>query len=213
MRLLVGKGERIVWFKLESRHNEFLASDNSEEFRASRRAHIKEIDEIYNVVFSKLDCVEDDCAKDPDGGAASSGGLPRRSHKAKSRLFLKALSRDQRRTQPKMFAPTPSTLPLNNVGCERMNHPERDYIAIAIAVHTAFLNAEIGQDMFTAQSVGWISYSTETVVPTCCDSWKDRFTTHSRQIRVVSKMMISTSRCSSMLMFDCSLARTLKVNG
>ena len=34
-----------MWLKLESRHNEFLASDNSEEFRAARRAHIKEIAE------------------------------------------------------------------------------------------------------------------------------------------------------------------------
>ena len=32
--VLVGKGERIVWLKLESRHCEFLASDNSEEFKA-----------------------------------------------------------------------------------------------------------------------------------------------------------------------------------
>ena len=41
--VLGSKGERIVWLKLESRHYEFLASDNSEESRASRRAHIKEI--------------------------------------------------------------------------------------------------------------------------------------------------------------------------
>ena len=40
--VLVGKGERIVWLKLESRHYEFLASDNSEEFKAARGAHIKE---------------------------------------------------------------------------------------------------------------------------------------------------------------------------
>ena len=30
---LVSKGERIAWLKLESRHYEFLSSDNSEEFR------------------------------------------------------------------------------------------------------------------------------------------------------------------------------------
>ena len=64
----VGKGERIVWLKLESRHYEFLASDNSEEFKAARRAHIKEIAEIYKVAFSKLDCVKDGCMKDLDGG-------------------------------------------------------------------------------------------------------------------------------------------------
>ena len=40
--VLVGKGERIVWLKLESRHYELLAYDNSAEFRAARRAHIKE---------------------------------------------------------------------------------------------------------------------------------------------------------------------------
>ena len=61
--VLVGKGERIVWLK--------LASDNSEEFKAARRAHMKEHAEIYKVAFSKLDCVED-----LDGGAASRGGLP-----------------------------------------------------------------------------------------------------------------------------------------
>ena len=71
----MGKGERIVWLKLESRHYEFLASDNSEEFRAARRAHIKEIAEIYKVAFNKLDCVKDDCVKDLDGGAASRCGL------------------------------------------------------------------------------------------------------------------------------------------
>ena len=49
--VLVGKGERIVWLKLEARHYEFLASDKSEEFRAARRAHIKEIEEIYKVAF------------------------------------------------------------------------------------------------------------------------------------------------------------------
>ena len=47
--VLVGKGERIVWLKLESRHDEFLASDNSEEFGAARGAHIKEIAEIYKM--------------------------------------------------------------------------------------------------------------------------------------------------------------------
>ena len=46
---LVGKGERIVWLKLELRHNEFLASDNSDEFKfkASRRADIKETAENF----------------------------------------------------------------------------------------------------------------------------------------------------------------------
>ena len=69
--VLVGKGERIVWLKLESRHYEFLASDNSEEFNAARGAHIKEIADFFKVAFSKLDCVKDYCMKDLDGGAAS----------------------------------------------------------------------------------------------------------------------------------------------
>ena len=68
--VLVGKGEIIEWLKLESRHCELLASDNSEEFRAARGAHIKEIAKIYKVAFSKLDSVKDDCVKDLDGGAA-----------------------------------------------------------------------------------------------------------------------------------------------
>ena len=62
-----------MWLKLESRHYEFLASGNFEEFKAARRAHIKEIAEIFKVAFSKLDCVKDDCMKDLDG-AASGGG-------------------------------------------------------------------------------------------------------------------------------------------
>ena len=72
--VLVGKGERVVWRKLESRHYEFLASDNSAEFKAARRAHVKEIAEIFNVAFGKLDSVKDDCMKDLDGGAASRSG-------------------------------------------------------------------------------------------------------------------------------------------
>ena len=71
--VLVGKGERIVWLKQESRHYEFLASDNSEEFKGSRRAHIKEIAEFFKVAFSKLDCVKDDCMKDLDGAACWGG--------------------------------------------------------------------------------------------------------------------------------------------
>ena len=61
--VLVSTVERIVWLELESRHYEFLASDNLEEFRAARIAHIKEIAENYKVAFSKLDCVKNDCVK------------------------------------------------------------------------------------------------------------------------------------------------------
>ena len=59
---------------------------------------------------------------------------------------------------------------------DRNNHPERDYIASAIDLHTAFLNADIRQDVFEeapkeiARSVVKISQSTETVAPACCDS-------------------------------------------
>ena len=56
---------------VESRHYEFLASDNSEEIRAARGAHIKEIANIYKVALSKLDCVKDDYVQDLDGGDAS----------------------------------------------------------------------------------------------------------------------------------------------
>ena len=65
--VLVGEGERNVWLKLESRHYEFSASDNSEEFKTARRAQFKEIAEMFKVAFSKMDCVKDDCM---------SGGLP-----------------------------------------------------------------------------------------------------------------------------------------
>ena len=45
-----------------------------------------------------------------------------------------------------MFEPTPSTLSLKT-SHDRNNHPERDYIAIANDVHTAFLLADIDQSL------------------------------------------------------------------
>ena len=70
----------------------------------------------------------------------------------KSRLVLQDFNRDQRRTQPEMFAPTPSTVSQNTMlaesSCDRNNHPERDYIATTIDIHTAFLHADIDQELF-----------------------------------------------------------------
>ena len=52
----------------------------------------------------------------------------------KSSLVLKDFHRDQGRTQPEMFAPTPSTLSLKTIlavsSHDRTNHPGCDYIAI-----------------------------------------------------------------------------------
>ena len=68
----------------------------------------------------------------------------------KSGLVLKDFNRDQGRTQPEVFAPTPSTLSLNTLlavsSYDRNKHPERDDIAIAIDVHTAFLHADSDQE-------------------------------------------------------------------
>ena len=69
----------------------------------------------------------------------------------KSGLVLKDFNRDQGRTQSEMFAPTPSTLFLKTMlavsSHDRNNHPERDNIAISIVVHTAFLHADIDQEL------------------------------------------------------------------
>ena len=69
----------------------------------------------------------------------------------KSRLVLKDFIHDQGRMQTKTFAPTPSTLSLETMlatsSHNRNNHPEDDYIAIAMDVHTAILHADIDQDM------------------------------------------------------------------
>ena len=73
--------------------------------------------------------------------------------RAKSSLVLKDYNRCQARTQPEMFSPTPSTLSLKTVlaasSHDTNSDPESDYITDAIDVHTAFLHAEIDQDLFT----------------------------------------------------------------
>ena len=70
----------------------------------------------------------------------------------KSEWVLKDFNRDRGRSQREMFAPTPSTLSLKTMlavsSHGRNNHSESDYIAIAIDVHTAFLHADIDQELF-----------------------------------------------------------------
>ena len=51
-----------------------------------------------------------------------------------------------------MFSPTPSTLSLKTMlaanSHDRNSDPESDHITIAIDVHTAFLHADVDQDLF-----------------------------------------------------------------
>ena len=70
----------------------------------------------------------------------------------KSRLVLKDINHSHGRMQTEMFAPTPSTLSLKTMlatsSHDPNNHPEDVYVAIAIDVHTAFLHADIDQDLY-----------------------------------------------------------------
>ena len=72
--------------------------------------------------------------------------------RVKSRLVLKDYNRCQGRTQPQMFSPTPSTLSLETMlaasSHDRNNDPESNHITISIDVHTAFLHADVDQDLF-----------------------------------------------------------------
>ena len=72
--------------------------------------------------------------------------------RVKSRLVLKDYKRRQVRTQPEMFSPTPSTLSLKTMlavsSHDRNSDPESDHITVAIDVHTAFLHADVDQDLF-----------------------------------------------------------------
>ena len=69
----------------------------------------------------------------------------------KSRLVLKDYNRCQGRTQPEMFSPTPLTLSLKSMlaasSHDRNNDPESNHITISIDVHTAFLHADVDQDL------------------------------------------------------------------
>ena len=73
--------------------------------------------------------------------------------RVKSSLFLEDFNRGQERTQPEMFAPTPSTVSLKTMlaasSHDRNNHAEYDRITIAIDVDTAFLHADVDQELFT----------------------------------------------------------------
>ena len=72
--------------------------------------------------------------------------------RVKSRLVLKDYSQCQGRTQPEMFSPTPSTLSLKTMlaasSHDRNNDLESNHITVSIDVHTAFLHADVDQDLF-----------------------------------------------------------------
>ena len=72
--------------------------------------------------------------------------------RVESKLVLKDYNRCQGRTQPEMFSPTPSTSSLKTMlaasSHDRNSDPEPDHITIAIDVHTAFLHADVNQDLF-----------------------------------------------------------------
>ena len=65
---------------------------------------------------------------------------------------MKDYSRCQGRTQPEMFSPTPSTLSLKTMlaasSRDRNNDSESNHITVSIDVHTAFLHADVDQDLF-----------------------------------------------------------------
>ena len=73
--------------------------------------------------------------------------------RVKSWLVLKDYNNQyQGRTQPEMFSPTPSTLSLKTMlaasSQDRNSDPESDHTTVAIDVHTAFLHADVDQDLF-----------------------------------------------------------------
>ena len=72
--------------------------------------------------------------------------------RVKSRLVLKGYNQCQGRTQLEMFSPTPSTLSLKTMlaasSHDRNNDPESNHITVSIDVFTAFLHADVDQDLF-----------------------------------------------------------------
>ena len=72
--------------------------------------------------------------------------------RVKSRLVLKDYNRCQGRTEPEMFSPTPSTLSLKMMlaasSHDRNNDPESNHITVSIDLPTAFLHADVDQDLF-----------------------------------------------------------------
>ena len=116
----------------------------------------------------------------------------RRTSEIQVSLELKDYNRCQGRTQPEMFSPTPSTLSLKTMlsSHDRNSDPESDLITTAIDVHTAFLHADVDQDLFAEppeqdewydaglkedevwrlnKSIVRLSQSTKTVAPTPCE--------------------------------------------
>ena len=79
-------------------------------------------------------------------------GYREKDGRVKSKLVLKNYNRCQGRTQPEMFSPTPSTLSLKTMlaasSHDRNNDPESNHITVSIDVHTAFLHADVDQDLF-----------------------------------------------------------------
>ena len=67
--------------------------------------------------------------------------------RVKSRLVLEDFNRSQ-----EMFSPIPSTLYLKTMlaasSHDRNNHPESDHVTIAMDVHTAFLHADVDEEVF-----------------------------------------------------------------
>ena len=72
--------------------------------------------------------------------------------RVKSRLVSKNCKRCQGRAQPEMFSPTPSTLSLKTMlaasSHDTNNDPESNHITVSIVVHTAFVHADVAQDLF-----------------------------------------------------------------
>ena len=72
--------------------------------------------------------------------------------RVKSRFVLKDYNRCQERTKTEMFSPTPTTLSLKTMlaasSHDRNNNPESNNITVSIDVHTAFLYADVDQNLF-----------------------------------------------------------------
>ena len=65
--------------------------------------------------------------------------------RVKSRLVLKDYNRCQGRTQPEMFSLKTMLAASSH---DRNNDPESNHITVSIDVHTAFLHADVDQDLF-----------------------------------------------------------------
>ena len=150
----------------------------------------------------------------------------------KSSLVLKDFHRDQGRTQPEMFAPTPSTLSLKTMlAGTRMIETITQAVTtsqLAIDAHTAFLHADIDQELF-AQPPEKSELCEDEVWKLHKALYGYRKAPKLRHQHVgtllesvnfcplpadpsCSEMMNWTSIFSFMLMTDCFLARVSKFN-